>query len=354
MATITTTDVLNYWGGKDYGGTITNVVGFADGGTRCVRFKFQSPATGASSVSISGDFAYAGGDTIPPRWYITTSDSSHADACSDAEYHGTISMSIVSGVYKGTGSANVALQPNTTYYLWLFPSSTIYSAWGHYGSFTITTSGSTPYSVKVHHVVENGWSVFESESFTVYLGSTFKPATVTPPAANTTSGSWFKWWTSNYGTVLGTGTTGTDSIAVTRDIVVEVYYPLRTYSLTISQGNKVSITVKRTSSQKQGASTGNLTNGASLYHNDVLQITYETPDGYELETHTVNGVTFPSGGTHSVSGNVSVAATAKALGLIYVHDGTQWIAYQAFIFDGSSWVLHAPHVYDGSSWNLCA
>lgn len=83
------------------------------------------------------------------------------------------------------------------------------------------------------------------------------------------------------------------------------------YSLSTSSGTGSSITVSRTSSGY--ASTGNLSNGARLYKGDTLKITFTPSTNYAISTHTVNGSTFTSGGTHTVSANVAVVATAQVL-----------------------------------------
>lgn len=83
------------------------------------------------------------------------------------------------------------------------------------------------------------------------------------------------------------------------------------YSLSTSAGTGSSITVSRTSSGY--ASTGNLSNGARLYKGDTLKITFTPSTNYAISTHTVNGSTFTSGGTHTVSANVAVVATAQVL-----------------------------------------
>lgn len=75
-----------------------------------------------------------------------------------------------------------------------------------------------------------------------------------------------------------------------------------TYALTIDQGSNTSITVKR------GSST--LSSGAILLAGDSLVITFGTSTGYTLTIHTVNGNTFTSGNTYSVSGNVTVKSEA--------------------------------------------
>ena len=138
MATITTTTYASYIGGtaSDHG-----MVGYASSSNYCVRFQFTSPATGASSVTISGNFSHSGGSTAAPKWYITDSATSHTNAGASSTAHGTLTMTLSSGVYVGTGTASIVLKPNTTYYLWFFPSVAEYGIWGHYKSFTITTSG---------------------------------------------------------------------------------------------------------------------------------------------------------------------------------------------------------------------
>lgn len=89
--------------------------------------------------------------------------------------------------------------------------------------------------------------------------------------------------------------------------------PCPVYSLSISAGTGSSVTVNRTSSAGAG-STGNLSAGTiKLYHGDKLKITFTPSTNYGITTHTVNGSTFTSGGTHTVSSNVDVKATATPL-----------------------------------------
>ena len=86
---------------------------------------------------------------------------------------------------------------------------------------------------------------------------------------------------------------------------------IATYTLSISAGTGSNITVNRTASGYAG--TGNLSNGARLYYNDKLKITFTPSTNYAISTHTVNNSTFSSGNTYTVSGNVSVKATAQVL-----------------------------------------
>lgn len=78
-------------------------------------------------------------------------------------------------------------------------------------------------------------------------------------------------------------------------------------TLSITAGTGSSITVTRKSSP--WAFTGKLT-GGTVYDGDVLKISFAALTGYTLGIHTVNGGSFTSGGTHTVSANVTVVSTA--------------------------------------------
>ncbi len=88
--------------------------------------------------------------------------------------------------------------------------------------------------------------------------------------------------------------------------------PNPVYTLSMSEGTGSNITVNRTSCAGSGY-IGTLSNGASLWHGDMLKISFATSSNYDIQTHTVNGLTFTSGNTHTVSGNVSVISIAKPM-----------------------------------------
>ena len=82
------------------------------------------------------------------------------------------------------------------------------------------------------------------------------------------------------------------------------------YTLNVNAGANTTVTVERTSSPTGGGSIGAIANGATIYLNDVLRVTYGVVDGFKLSTHTVNGSSFTSGNTITVSSNVSVVSAA--------------------------------------------
>ena len=92
------------------------------------------------------------------------------------------------------------------------------------------------------------------------------------------------------------------------------------YRLSISAGEGSKIAVNRTSSGY--GITGTLTDKSRLYYGDILKITFAPDENYSINVHTVNNSTFPSGNSHTVSGNVSVTSTASPINsLISATDG---------------------------------
>ena len=127
--------------GSGYVGTL----GY-DGGPVVGRFAFTTPSTGAASFSFSssyltptGSTTWASGNPSAFRWQITSSPSS---------YPGKIGTDgNATGVDWGdpnhmtsNGTSTVQLLPNTTYYLWIYPTTASYNRWA-IGSITVTLSG---------------------------------------------------------------------------------------------------------------------------------------------------------------------------------------------------------------------
>ena len=126
---------------------------------------------------------------------------------------------------------------------------------------------------------------------------------------------------------------------------LSIYAIPQAHTLTISAGTGATVTVTRTSSPL-GMGTGVLSSGAAIYDGDVLRITAAIGSGWELSGLTVNGSAISSGGSVTVSGNVSVVATAKQLGLAYI-GGAKYLCYingvqykpMVGAADGSRWIL---------------
>ena len=112
------------------------------------------------------------------------------------------------------------------------------------------------------------------------------------------------------GSVNGSPATTGSTVTVTDKVSVSSSASVQRFTLSVSQGTGSAIQVTRTSSPKQGAGTGVLSSGDYIYYSDVLVIYFDKDTGYNLATHKVNNSNFTSGSQHTVTGAVSVSATA--------------------------------------------
>ena len=119
------------------------------------------------------------------------------------------------------------------------------------------------------------------------------------------------------------------------------------YSLSISAGSNTTVTVTRTSSPNQHASTGTLSSGSVVYYGDVLTISYSVSSGYKINTATVNGTTFTSGQSFTVTSAISVVTTAVASAswhTVWSGVTSTWIsATSAYTISDGSWSLNKSY-----------
>ena len=96
----------------------------------------------------------------------------------------------------------------------------------------------------------------------------------------------------------------TSSYTVTGNISLNITARVNSYTLTISKGTGVSsVTVTRTSSPRQGAATGQLSNNATIYYGDTLSVSASPSSGYVLDSYTTS---------YTVTGNVTASVTATS------------------------------------------
>ena len=84
-----------------------------------------------------------------------------------------------------------------------------------------------------------------------------------------------------------------------------------------------------------------------VYNGDFSSITisYTTSSGYELDSLIVNGTSYTDGVSLEVSSAITIIASSKAQGLVYIYTGSGFEAFQVYIYNGSSWDLYCPYVY---------
>lgn len=193
MATVTLNGPSYYLAGTNVDILVSPIVGYESTYNRVARYSFVAPASGASHVDLNfTGMTFGDGTQKPLRFYIGTSDSDHANAGSGSSYTGEMS-------YSGStwsGSANIVLQPATTYYLWIFPSTTTYGYWWwNTGSASMSTNGGLKTTISAgngtlgedHTITLTRYST----SFTHKITATCGTSTVTvEPAVQSASVTW--------------------------------------------------------------------------------------------------------------------------------------------------------------------
>ena len=129
-------------------------------------------------------------------------------------------------------------------------------------------------------------------------------------------------------TLNGASFASGDTHTVTDAVTVAATAVRKTYTLSVSAGAGSTVTVLRNGTA--------LPDGAVITHGDTLTVRFAAQAGYELLTHTLNGASFPSGGTHTVSGAVAVAATARRLGILRLDTGSAVRRYRLLLDTGSA------------------
>lgn len=184
-------------------------------------------------------------------------------------------LASTSGNYAYNGSASVALTR-------IYRDYTLSISAGTGSSITVKRNGTT---------LSNGATITYGDVLTITFGTSTGYNLSTHKVNNSTFTS---------------GNTHT----VTGNVSVVSTASVKSFTLSLSVGSNSTITVNRTSSPKAGASTGNLSNGSTIYYSDVITISFAVSTGCTLGTHTVNGSTFTSGNSHTVTAAVTVVSTA--------------------------------------------
>lgn len=140
MATVTLGSPEFYAAGTS---GVSHVIGYGDGQNRVVRYSFTAPSDGGSKFSFSflNVSVYNGFNSVTPeeslRFYVGPDASSHANAGADSEYSGSAVVTAGDAGYTVTGEADIKLDADTTYYLWIFPSTTY---WGLFNWTSVAAS----------------------------------------------------------------------------------------------------------------------------------------------------------------------------------------------------------------------
>lgn len=207
---------------------------------------------------------------------------------------------------------------------------TLYAIWQK-NSYTLSMSAGAGSSITVMRgstSLANGATIYYGDSLTVSFAADIGYDLRTHTINGTTRASGYSHTVTGAVSVVSTAT-------------------LKTYTLSMTSNAGITLNVVRTASPIGGGANGMLASGATLYYNDVLNISYSVASGYQLDAVTVNGSPVSSPCTVTVSSNVTVVAAAEGGAVVYI--GGE--AYQAYIFNGTNWEQYQAFIYNGSSWD---
>ena len=138
---------------------------------------------------------------------------------------------------------------------------------------------------------------------------------------------------------------GATSVTVSENVTSSTIYAsakVLSYTVSWNEGTGYNVSVQRTSSPKAGASTGSLSNGATIYYGDTLTVTYSSKTGYTLKTTGITSATV-SGNVTSSSIYASVLANSYTYNVVYKSiNGTSLGSASVNALYGSTQTLSAP------------
>lgn len=259
-----------------------------------------------ASVTISGNLALYAVWSIN-SYTATPTAGDYIDSVSGGgskEYNSSVSFLAVLGsatgytyAFDGWYSGDTKVSGNNPYTFTMPASAVALAAKG--------TRSANSYTV--HFDANGGTGTMSDESFT------YDQAKALTANSFTRTGYTFLGWSTNSSAVTPTYSDeqSVSNLAPSGTVTLYAIWKLNTYQLSISTSHG-SVSVVRDDSPIGGGSIGALSNGATLYYNDELTITFTAATGYTISTHTVNGSTFTSGNTFIATGAVEIVQTSTA------------------------------------------
>lgn len=146
------------------------------------------------------------------------------------------------------------------------------------------------------------------------------------------------------GATLNSGTT----YKVTGNVSVVITGTIKEYRLSITQTPGITVSVK----------SGDISynNGNMIPYGTEISIDITISNGYDFISFVVDDEPYQTAETVTVVvvANISVSASARQSGVVYIRDGSGSLSrYQVYIYtDG--WSLYKPMLYSDLQWNTCS
>lgn len=261
MATVTCTII----GQKGRGGTSYNdkatYMGYSGSTAQDYVLAFTTGDFSGKSLAVKfnlsfANTAYSASTARDYRWALLSSDANAlgttslyykqtglpADVTNDPYQiaRGTVNFTNLGQYSQKTLTVEAdSLQPNTNYFLVLWPAATnsiqvTMSTLSTHGGVTVEYDPVSDLVVRHYLCNEAGRTMYSTDSMTVEAGSNHVPETITPPESHTASGAVFFAYGSESGVNLGSGIADVDSFPANESAVVEINYPLAPGSIVVN------------------------------------------------------------------------------------------------------------------------
>ena len=162
------------WSAYIGGDTATSsIVGYESSKNRVMRYQFETDTDGASHIYVELTNLYFRNGNIKQDicWYIGTDADSHKNANASAGSASMGTLAFGSSYHDAVIDADVTLLPNTTYYLWLFPSVSTLSCYDISTNSTDNTLNMTGSAGVVYIKSGSEWRAYQ---IYIKVGSTWK------------------------------------------------------------------------------------------------------------------------------------------------------------------------------------
>lgn len=358
MATITLSNPQFYYAGQP---TTDPWVGFTSTHYRTVRYEFTAPSGGASHIQFNITQAlYLSGSDAQYHdfcFYIGISDSSHINASSTSPYTGTLTMTWATdgtSYSNFNGEADIVLNANTKYYVWIFSISEAYS--GRYTNYSfgsavakITTSGATGFVY-----IDNGGNSSSNNNTSI------QQINITNPVyyQNSTQAiSAIVGWDGIYYRIARYEfTTPNATVKHVKLDFTNVYF----YAGTSIDHSRLRFYVGTSGTSHVGANANSAYTGTMSITKESNNVTYSLTGEADitLSANTKYYVWVFSNSANSsmefcyytVEASTPTITTSGVAGS--VNTGGSFERYQVYIDNGTSWDLYIPYIDNGTSWDL--
>lgn len=188
----------------------------------------------------------------------------------------------------------------------------------------------------------------EGEGAPEAVTKTYGVTLALPDTIPTRTGYGFLGWSTDSAATTATYQAG-GSFTANADTALYAVWRVISYTLAATVSDRgITANILRTASPIGGGASGLLSDGDTVYYNDVIKVSWAISGGYQAETFQINGedVSLLTEKTITVTEQPVIFLVVELGAMVYIGNDM----YQAFINDGTGWSQYQAYIGNGSSW----